>query len=91
MTRKLNQNCLENFGGYISQIQGTYDHPKNVKFKYRLRSLLLGKETTLISKSTSCTEDSTTGYTGVRVFADNENRGKAYNAKELAHKLFISV
>lgn len=91
-TRKLNQDCLENFFGYIRQMQGTYDHPNTVKFKYRLRSLLLGKEAKLISRYTNCTEDGTNGYAGVSVSAGNENRGtsKAYNAEELSHELFIT-
>lgn len=71
LTRKLNHDCLQNLFGYIRQMQGTYDHPNTINFKYCLRSLLVGKEAKLISKFTNCTEDGSNGFTALGVFASN--------------------
>lgn len=49
MTQRLNQDCLEHFFGCIRQISGAQDHPDAVNFKYRLKKLLLGRETVLVN------------------------------------------
>lgn len=43
LTRRLNQDVLENFFGVIRAKGGLHDHPTSLEFKYRLRSYVLGK------------------------------------------------
>ncbi|KAL1488481.1 hypothetical protein ABEB36_014949 [Hypothenemus hampei] len=43
LTRRLNQDVLENFFGVIRAKGGLHDHPNPLEFKYRLRSYVLGK------------------------------------------------
>lgn len=42
LTRRLNQDDLERFFGYIRYRGGLYDHPSSLEFKYRLRLSILG-------------------------------------------------
>lgn len=37
LTRRLNQDILENFFSYIKSVGGTYDHPTPIEVKNRLR------------------------------------------------------
>lgn len=43
LTRRLNQDILENFFGIIRAKGGLHDHPNALEFKYRLRSYIMGK------------------------------------------------
>lgn len=90
MTRRLNQDGLENFFGVIRQMQGTHDHPNPVRFKYRLRSLLLGKEARLLSKGFNCTEDDVNGFTAVSAYNKSVTKGKSYNEDELENELYFT-
>ena len=53
LTQRLNQDCLEHLFGCIRQMNGPYDHPNPLDFKYRLRTLLLRKDVTIISEKTN--------------------------------------
>ena len=50
LTQRLNQDCLEHFFGCIRQMHGTYDHPNPVEFKFRLKTLLLGRDIKVVSE-----------------------------------------
>lgn len=43
LTRRLNQDVLENFFGVIRAKGGLHDHPNALEFKYRLRSYIMGR------------------------------------------------
>lgn len=43
LTYRLNQDVLENFFSHIRAIGRTYDHPNSLEFKYRMKSLILSK------------------------------------------------
>ncbi|KAJ8953431.1 hypothetical protein NQ318_023550 [Aromia moschata] len=43
LTRRINQDVIENFFGVIRAKGGLHDHPSPLEFKYRLRSFILGK------------------------------------------------
>ncbi|VEN55423.1 unnamed protein product, partial [Callosobruchus maculatus] len=43
LTRRINQDVIENFFGVIRAKGGLHDHPSPLEFKYRLRSFLLGR------------------------------------------------
>jgi hypothetical protein len=43
LTRRLNQDVLENFFGVIRAKGCLHDHPNALEFKYRLRSYIMGK------------------------------------------------
>lgn len=53
MTRRLNQDGLEHFFGIIRQMNGCYDHPDAVNFKYRFKKYLLGRQVVLLSNKTN--------------------------------------
>ena len=53
LTRRMNQDPLEQLFGCIRQVSGPYDHPTPVEFKFRLRTLLIGKDATLVCEKTS--------------------------------------
>ncbi|XP_071574859.1 uncharacterized protein [Temnothorax nylanderi] len=44
LTRRLNQDVLENFFSFIRATGGAYDQPTALDFKYRLRKYILGKQ-----------------------------------------------
>lgn len=77
MTQKLNQDCLEHIFGCVRQISGPYEHPNAVSFKQRLRTLLLGKDISLVSsKSNITTEklDKATYVSGCHTARDTHER-----------------
>lgn len=43
LTRRLNQNILENLFFFLRAMGGPNDHPSDLNFKYRIRSFILGK------------------------------------------------
>lgn len=46
LTRKLNQDVLENFFSYIRAMGGPYDKPSALQFQYRLKRFILGRHGT---------------------------------------------
>lgn len=77
MTQKLNQDCLEHFFGCVRHISGPYEHPNAVSFKQRLRTLLLGKDISVVSsKSNITTEkvDKATYVSGCHTARDTHER-----------------
>lgn len=57
MTRRLNQDCLENLFGCIRQMGSTHDHPDAVSFKYRLKKIMLGREVALVSEKSNVSQN----------------------------------
>lgn len=50
LTSRLNQDGLEHFFGLMRQMGGCYEYPSPVSVKHRLRSYLLGKDSTLLGE-----------------------------------------
>ena len=49
MTRRLNQDVLENLFGIIRQMGNAHDHPCPLTFKYRLKQYMLSHQQTMLS------------------------------------------
>ncbi|XP_050497997.1 transposable element P transposase isoform X1 [Diabrotica virgifera virgifera] len=59
LTRRLNQDPLENFFGVIRAKGGLNDHPTSLDFKYRMRSYLMGKNEGAFSDYCNVEDDGT--------------------------------
>lgn len=59
LTRRLNQDVLENFFGVIRAKGGLHDHPNALEFKYRLRSYVMGKNEGAYSEFSNVEADDT--------------------------------
>lgn len=59
LTRRLNQDVIENFFGIIRAKGGLHDHPSPLEFKYRLRSYILGKNEGAYSEYSNVEVDDT--------------------------------
>ena len=61
LTRRLNQDPLEHTFGILRAINGLYDHPNSLGFKYRMKMLITGKRFALTSSrpNTTCSEPCT--------------------------------
>lgn len=59
LTRRLNQDVLENFFGVIRAKGGLHDHPNALEFKFRLRSYILGKNEGAYSEFSNVESDDT--------------------------------
>ncbi|KAK9721166.1 hypothetical protein QE152_g21681 [Popillia japonica] len=57
LTRRLNQDVLENFFSYIRGMGGSDDHPHPLDFRHRLRWYLLGKHATTVFTNNTNTKD----------------------------------
>ncbi|KAK9754753.1 hypothetical protein QE152_g962 [Popillia japonica] len=57
LTRRLNQDVLENLFSYIRGMGGSDDHPHPLDFRHRLRWYLLGKHATAAFTNNTHTED----------------------------------
>uniref|UniRef100_A0A1B0GH84 Transposable element P transposase-like RNase H C-terminal domain-containing protein n=1 Tax=Lutzomyia longipalpis TaxID=7200 RepID=A0A1B0GH84_LUTLO len=51
LTRRLNQDVLEQFFGLIRSVEGLHDDPHVLEFMHRFKRLMLSSNTELISKS----------------------------------------
>lgn len=55
ITRRLSQDVLENFFGFVRSMGALFTHPDALQFKYRLRLYLLSKHSnTVFSNNTNC-------------------------------------
>lgn len=59
LTRRINQDVIENFFGVIRAKGGLHDHPSPVEFKYRLRSYILGRNEGAYSEFSNVEPDDT--------------------------------
>lgn len=59
LTRRINQDVIENFFGVIRAKGGLHDHPTPLEFKYRLRSYILGKNEGSYSEFSNVEADDT--------------------------------
>lgn len=59
LTRRINQDVLENFFGVIRSKGGLHDHPNALEFKYRLRSYIMGKNAGAYSEFSNVDTDDT--------------------------------
>jgi hypothetical protein len=50
ITRRLNQDCLENLFSQLRSKEGAYDHPTPIAVIYRLRMLILGRDLGIVTK-----------------------------------------
>ncbi|KAL4104542.1 hypothetical protein QTP88_019837 [Uroleucon formosanum] len=57
ITRRLNQDILENFFSFMKGIGGFDTYPNPLDFKYRLRSYILGKHSAVVLTSNQNTEE----------------------------------
>lgn len=60
LTRRLNQDILENFFSYIRSMGGAYDHPTPLEIKNRLKWYILGKHSEHVVSQQRNTEGDTT-------------------------------
>lgn len=59
LSRRLNQDVIENFFGVIRAKGGLHDHPSPLEFKYRLRSYILGRNEGVYSEFSNVETDDT--------------------------------
>ncbi|KAL1489510.1 hypothetical protein ABEB36_013468 [Hypothenemus hampei] len=59
LSRRLNQDVLENFFGIIRAKGGLHDHPNALEFKYRLRSYIMGRNEGAYSEFSNVEVDDT--------------------------------
>jgi hypothetical protein len=53
ITRRLNQDCLENLFSQLRSKGGAYDHPTPISALYRIRMLILGRDPGIVTDTTS--------------------------------------
>lgn len=59
LSRRINQDVIENFFGVIRAKGGLHDHPSPLEFKYRMRSYILGKNEGSYSEYSNVEADDT--------------------------------
>ena len=89
LTQRLNQDCLEHFFGCMRQMNGPYDHPNAVEFKYRMRTLLLGKNVKIMSEKTNTNEKFNNQDMLTNISA-NEIKKKQAKERELALEVCLT-
>lgn len=67
ITRRLNQDVIENLFSYIRRMGGTNDHPSLVEWQYRLKSYSLGKNTEDSLSRNKITESDTSSVDFINV------------------------
>ena len=86
LTRRLNQDVLENFFSFIRAMGGSNDHPNPVDFKYRLRWYILGKHSAAaISANKNCEKDEDEAL----LFSFSDESGNSDIC--LTHSLFSNI
>lgn len=77
ITRRLNQDILESFFGYIRSMGRAYDHPSALQFIYRMRLYILSKHSsTVFSQKTNCQQEKLPDVTTVTAMWDHERGEK---------------
>jgi len=81
LTRRLNQDVLENLFSYLRMMGAGYDHPTPVQLKYRLRWYILGKHSEYVTLGANTIGDNSTILTEIDE-AHNNVHSQATNLHE---------
>lgn len=75
ITRRLNQDVIENLFSYIRHMGGTNDHPSPVEWQYRLKSYILGKhaEETLSRNQNTENDTSSVNFMSIEEISSNSS------------------
>ena len=77
--------------GCLRQMGASYDHPTPVEVKHRIRSYLLGKETSITGSKCNSLKESDSSNLSVGMFRNEKSENNDSNETELERELIISA